>query len=79
MLADALNNFKQARDSAVRRCVVGDWSTTLSEEDQGLLVEALADYTISNRQLLKILHNAGASYSLEAIRKHRNQECPCLV
>lgn len=79
MLADALKNFKEERASAVRRCVVGEWSTTLSEEDQGLLVEALADYTISNRQLLKILRDAGASYSLEAIRKHRNQECPCLV
>ena len=77
MLAEALNEFKNKRLMEVKRCIVGEWSEALSDDDQQVLSEAMVDYSISNRQLLMILRNAGASFSLEAIRRHRNEECPC--
>lgn len=77
MLAEALKDYKHTRATQVRLCIVGGWSSTLSEEDQASFKEALEDYSISARSLLTILNNVGASFSLEALRKHRNQECPC--
>jgi hypothetical protein len=79
VLAEALNEFKTKRLMEVKRCIVGEWSEALSDNDQQVLSEAMMDYSISNRQLLMILRNAGASFSLEAIRRHRNEECPCRV
>ena len=77
MLAEALKEYKQTRATTVRKCIVGSWSSNLSEEDQASFKEALQDYSISARSLLNILNNVGASFSLEALRKHRNGECPC--
>lgn len=77
MLADALKEYKTLKSTQVRRCIVGDWSAKLPAEDQEVLEEVLNDVSISNRALLTILRTADANYSLEALRKHRTQECPC--
>ncbi len=76
MLAEAIKEFKEHKRVS-KRCIVGDWSLALSEEDQIQLKDAILDNEISTRQLHKILRSAGATFSLEAIRKHRNEECPC--
>jgi len=77
MLSEAVKDFKSQRVNAIKRCIVGEWSLTLSEEDQEVFNEVIVDFSISTRKLLTILKTAGASFSLEAIRKHRNEECPC--
>lgn len=77
MLSTALKDYRAAKKSERRTCVIAQWATGLSDEDTLSFEEALVDYSISNRQLLNILKSVGAPFSLEALRKHRNQECPC--
>lgn len=77
MLAESLKEFKEQRMLNIKRCIIGEWSSALEENDQAAFDEAISDYTISNRQLLRILRDSGAMYSLEALRRHRNEECPC--
>lgn len=79
MLSEAVKEFKTQRVNAIKRCIVGEWAQTLSDEDAEVFNEVLVDYSISTRQLLTVLKTAGAGFSLEAIRKHRNEECPCQV
>lgn len=77
MLADAIKDFKEQRLLEVKRCIITEWAHSLSEDDQTAFEQVMIDYSISNRQLLKIFRNAGATFSLEALRKHRNEECQC--
>ena len=77
MLSTALKLYRNSKKNERKHCVVAQWAVKLSEEDASSFTEALVDYSISNRQLLNILKSVGAPFSLEALRKHRNQECPC--
>jgi len=79
MLAEALQDYKIKISTQVRKCVVGEWSDHLSEEDQVLLEEALNDASIPNRALLQIFRTVGATYSVEALRRHRTEACACLL
>lgn len=77
MLSTALRAYRTSKKNERKLCVIAQWVETLLEEDTSSFEEALTDYSISNRQLLNILKSVGAPFSLEALRKHRNQECPC--
>jgi len=77
VLSSALSEYRNAKQNTRKSCVIAQWATDLSEEDSASFAEALTDYSISNRQLLTILKSVGAPFSLEALRKHRNEECPC--
>lgn len=77
MLSTALKMYRNSKANERKLCVIAQWVAELSEEDASSFEEALVDYSISNRQLLNILKSVGAPFSLEALRKHRNEECPC--
>jgi hypothetical protein len=77
MLAQALKEYKEHVNSQTRKCIVGTWSLTLSEEDQDAFTETLTDASLSTRALMSVLRTANANFSLEALRKHRTGECPC--
>lgn len=78
MLAEAIKEYKEQR-LLEKRCIMGEWSSKLPAEDRKELEDALVDGEISTRQLHKILRSIGATFSLEVVRKHRNEECPCQV
>lgn len=79
MLAKALQEHRDARSSKQKQCIVKEWAGTLEEADIVHFNDAMGDFTLSNRELHQIFRNAGASYCLEALRKHRTQVCPCQI
>lgn len=77
MLAEALADYREHKLTAKKRCCVARWAMTLSEEDQTAFDAAVRDYKISNRALHTLFRKAGATYSSEALRRHRNEDCGC--
>jgi len=77
MLLEAVEQFRKQQSEKIKLCIVGEWAVNLSETDKKAFLDVCEDFSISTRKLLTVLKTAGASFSLEAIRKHRNGECPC--
>lgn len=77
MLAEALAEYREHTLTATKRCCVARWALTLSDEDQAAFKSSVRDYGISTRQLHNLFRKAGATYSSEALRRHRNEDCGC--
>jgi hypothetical protein len=78
MLASAIKEFKEQRLLITKRCVVGEWVAALSEEDQESFSNIAKDPMMATRDMHQICRSVGATFSVESVRRHRNQECACL-
>ena len=58
-------------------CVVGAWSTTLTENDLAAFKTSLNDDDFSTRSLFNIYKAAGATFGLTSLKEHRNGSCSC--
>jgi len=76
MLAEALAEYKEL-NLRNKYCVVGNWSKTFTEEDLAQFKIALEDDSFSTKDLYVVFNKIGAPFSLESLRRHRNQECSC--
>lgn len=76
MLKDLYSEAKQERE-VLNLCVVGQWSTSLSEEDKVAFDKSIDDVDFSTRSLFKLYQKAGAPFGLSSLLAHRNGECAC--
>ena len=60
-----------------KKCVVGQWRESLSEEDQTAFDFSIDDTRISNRTLSKLYHDSGAPFQITALQTHRTGGCAC--
>jgi len=59
-------------------CIVGQWASSLSEEDQKALDSAIEDDELSTKDLFMLLRRAGGTFGKTAVRDHRRGDCVCL-
>lgn len=77
-LANVLAEYREHQVTAVRRCCVARWGMGLeTEADIAAFQSSIRDFSISTRELHNLFRKAGADYSAEALRRHRNQDCGC--
>lgn len=77
MLAQALADYREYLVTASKRCSVGRWGMSLSEEDKAAFDLSIKDFSISNSALFSIFRKSGADFSTETLRRHRNGDCGC--
>lgn len=62
----------------LKLCIVGQWASTLPEEDKKALDLAIEDDELSTKDLFMLLRRAGGTFGKTAVRDHRNGDCVCL-
>ena len=78
MSLDALYAKAKADNPYVAgKCVVGAWSTTLTENDLAAFNTSLDDDDFSTRSLFDMYKSVGATFGLTSLREHRNGTCSC--
>ena len=68
---------KEENPNVAGKCVVGAWSTSLTEADLKAFEESLNDDDFSTRSLHTLYKSAGATFGLTSLKEHRNGNCPC--
>lgn len=76
MLQDLYDAAKQERE-ALSYCVVGQWATSLSDDDKSAFDKSIDDVDFSTRSLFKLYQKAGAPFGLTSLLSHRNGDCAC--
>lgn len=76
-LEDLYKKAKEDNPYVAGMCVVGAWSTSLTETDLAAFKESLDDDDFSTRSLFDLYKTAGASFGLTSLREHRNGTCAC--
>lgn len=64
--------------NALKLCIVGQWASSLSEEDKKALDLAIEDDELSTKDLFMLLRRAGGTFGKTAVRDHRQGDCVCL-
>lgn len=77
MLAEALAEYREQQLTKVKRCSVGVWVSTLTEEDQEAFKLTLEDKSFSTKDMYNVISKIGANFSMETLRRHRSGECTC--
>lgn len=77
MLGHLYSEAKEKNTSQINYCVVGQWSCSLSSDDQSAFDNSLNDADFSTRSLHSLYKSAGATFGLTSLLVHRNGECGC--
>lgn len=77
-IGKAFADFKVEQGLDKRRCIVGTWVDSLTDEDKKEINTILFDDGVSTAKLLSFLKTINInSFSNEALRKHRVGGCSC--
>lgn len=78
MIGKAFADFKKEQGLDKKRCIVGAWVDSLSEEDRKEINTIFFDDGVSTAKILSFLKTINiSSFSNEALRKHRVGGCSC--
>lgn len=64
--------------TSVKFCIVGQWSSSLSNDDKATLLIAINDSELSSKDLFTLIRRAGGDFGITAVREHRRGDCVCL-
>jgi hypothetical protein len=77
MLNQLYTDAKESMANAVNYCVVGQWASSLTDNDKDAFTNSLNDADFSSRTLHALYKSAGATFGLTSLLSHRNGECGC--